>query len=134
MRIVTILPVATLMLAAPVLAAQQPQPGPGRPANTAMAQQRMRMMDSLNVRLDTLVSRMNQTTGAKKVAAMAEVITELVAQRKQMQHMRGMMQSGRGMMMPMGEAPAPGESGRPPAPGDSPGADSAAHEEHHPAD
>ena len=131
MRIVTILPVATLMLAAPMLAAQQPQPGPGRPANTAMAQQRMRMMDSLNARLDTLVIRMNQTTGAKKVAAMAEVITELVAQRKQM---RGMMQSGRGMMMPMGKAPAPGESGRPPAPGDSAAADSAGHEEHHPAD
>ena len=53
----------------------------------------MQMMDSLNARLDTLVSRMNRSSGNQKVTAMAEVINELVAQRKLMQeHMRQMMQ------------------------------------------
>jgi hypothetical protein len=58
------------------------------------------MMDSLNTRLDSLVSRMNRATGNTKVAAMADVINELVAQRRAMhEHMRTMMQSREGMPM-----------------------------------
>lgn len=123
--------VLALALGAQMLFAQQPKQGPGRPADSVvarsgMAQQQMRMMDSLNARLDTLVGRMNRATGNRKVAAMADVINELVAQRKAMhEHMREMMQSGRGMMMDMMGAPAPAEA-RPTA------ADSAAHKQHHP--
>jgi hypothetical protein len=76
---------------------------------------RMQMMDSLNARLDTLVSRMNRATGSRKVTAMAEVINELVAQRQVMhQHMRRMMESRRGMMPMRTKPPAQGGTG--PAP------------------
>jgi hypothetical protein len=52
----------------------------------------MKMMDSSEARLDQLVRAMNQATGPRRVQAMAEVINELVAQRKMMRaHMRGMM-------------------------------------------
>jgi hypothetical protein len=96
MKIVGIAGVAGLLMSAQILAAQQPGPPPhgGMMRGPGMAQQ-MRMMDSLNARLDTLVSRMNRATGNKKVAAMAEVINELVAQRKAMhQQMRQMWSSG----------------------------------------
>ena len=132
--------VAALALSTQVLVAQQTEQRPGRPADTMMAEpgmarQQMRMMDSLSARLDTLVSRMNQATGNRRIAAMADVITELVAQCKVMQeHMRAMMQSGRGMMMPMMEAPAPTGARLPTATSDSAPRDSAAHEQHHPAD
>lgn len=132
--------VSALALSTQVLVAQQTEQRPGRPADTMMAEpgmarQQMRMMDSLSARLDTLVSRMNQATGNRRIAAMADVITELVAQRKVMQeHMRAMMQSGRGMMMPMMEAPAPTGARLPTTTSDSAPRDSAAHEQHHPAD
>jgi hypothetical protein len=107
--------VVALVLTAQGLGAQQsgrPQPPDQRPGMSGMAEQ-MRVLDSLNARLDTLVSRMNQATGNKKVAAMADVINELVAQRKAMQrHMHQMMESrqGRqGMMMRMTEDSATGE-------------------------
>jgi hypothetical protein len=59
----------------------------------------MRMMDSLNTRLDSLVARMNAATGEAKVPAMADVINELVAQRRAMHtRMGGMMDSHRRMM------------------------------------
>lgn len=62
----------------------------------------MMMMDSLNRRLDSLVDRMNRTSGNQKVQAMAAVINEFVAQRKVMQaHMQQMMERG-GMMMEHG--------------------------------
>jgi 3-hydroxyacyl-CoA dehydrogenase len=129
---------AALVLSAHMLAAQQPAP-PHQPDTLAggmagmpgMAAQ-MQMMDSLNARLDTLVSRMNRATGNRKVTAMAEVINELVAQRKVMQErMHQMMESREGMMHGMGE-PAP--AGRPaPAPRpDSAPADTAGHGGHHP--
>ena len=52
----------------------------------------MAAMDSLDHRLDSLVDRMNRAGGNQKVAAMAAVINELVAQRKLMRsHMRQMM-------------------------------------------
>ena len=54
----------------------------------------MQRMDSLEARLDSLVSRMNHAAGNQKIAAMAAVINELVAQRRAMrEHMRQMMES-----------------------------------------
>ncbi len=130
---------AALVLSAHVSAAQQP--GPPQPPDrrlggmtgmSGMAEQ-MRMMDSLNARLDTLVSRMSRATGNKKVTAMADVINELVAQRKAMQeHMRRMMESGQGMMMHMMGEPAPGEGRRPPRSGTDSAAADTGHAAHHP--
>lgn len=98
---------------------------------SGMAEQ-MRMMDSLNARLDTLVSRMNRATGNRKVTAMADVINELVAQRKAMhERMRAMMQARQGM--PVMEEPPPPQ-GRPPRSGTDSAADTAGHTEHHPPD
>ena len=129
---------AALVLSAHLLAAQQPEPAHkpdtlagGMAGMSGMAAQ-MQMMDSLNARLDTLVGRMNRATGNRKVTAMADVINELVAQRKMMQErMHQMMESRQGMMRGMGE-PAP--AGRPaPAPRpDSAPADTAGHAGHHP--
>jgi hypothetical protein len=112
---------AALILSAPVLQAQQPdsdaskERAPGMMMNQGMRQM---VMDSMNARLDTLLGRMNRAKGNAKVTAMAQVINELVAQRKAMQgHMRQMMQRHRGMMeMEI----------------DSAAADTAAHAEHHP--
>ena len=57
------------------------------------------IMDSLNARLDSLVGRMNRATGEAKVAAMADVLNELVAQRRGMQARMGdMIQAHREMM------------------------------------
>jgi hypothetical protein len=79
---------AALVLSAHVWAAQQPTAPPqpdrrpgGMTGASGMAAQ-MQMMDSLDARFDTLVSRMNRATGNSKVTAMAAVINELVAQRK----------------------------------------------------
>ena len=116
----------TLLIGAQGLGAQQPgRPAPRDSARHATMmkdmQQHMRMMDSADARLDTLVQRMNRTTGNAKVTAMAQVINELVAQRRAMQaHMREMMQSHGHMMrgrMRRDRGPA--------------GADSAAHPEQH---
>ena len=95
---------AALALSASIAAAQQPTPPPrpdrypgGMMGPEGMATH-MQMMDSLNARLDTLVHRMNRAAGERKVTAMAEVITELVAQRKVMhQHMGRMMHSRNGL-------------------------------------
>ena len=113
---------AWLVLGAQLLQAQQPdsdaskERAPGMMMNQGRRQ--MAVMDSLNARLDTLLGRMNRAKGNAKVTAMAQVINELVAQRKAMQgHMRQMMQRHRGMMeMEI----------------DSATADTAAHAEHHP--
>jgi hypothetical protein len=52
----------------------------------------VKMMEASDARLDQLVQTMNSATGQKKVDAMAAVINELIAQRKQMRgHMRQMM-------------------------------------------
>jgi hypothetical protein len=53
------------------------------------------MRDSTDARLDSLVRAMNSATGDRKVQAMANVINELVAERKMMhQHMGEMMEHG----------------------------------------
>ena len=139
MRIATIPLVVALALSAQVSGAQQPGPPPslarrpGAMTDTAAMAEHMRMMDSLNARLDTLVKRMNGSTGNKKVTAMADVINELVAQRKAMQeHMRQMMQSRQGMMMHMMGEPNPAEGGRPPMPNVDSAAADTGHAAHHP--
>ena len=86
--------VLALAMATQGLAAQQPSGGrhPDMPQMT----QHTQTMDSMNVRLDTLVARMNRMTGNQKIAAMADVINELVAQRHGMQQqMRRMMEMRR---------------------------------------
>jgi hypothetical protein len=95
----------------------------------------MRMVDSLNARLDTLVSRMNRATGNRKVTAMVDVINELVAQRKAMhEHMRQMMQSRQGMMRHMMGKPAPAEGRRPAPLGKDSAVSDTGHAAHHPPD
>jgi hypothetical protein len=138
MRIAIIAAAAALALSAQVSAAQQPGPpqppdqragGGGMPG---MAEQ-MRVMDSLNARLDTLVIRMNRATGNRKVAAIADVINELVAQRKAMQqHMRQMMESRQGMMLHMMGDSAPAQGRRPPTPTTDSAAADTGHAAHHP--
>ncbi|HYL30433.1 MAG TPA: hypothetical protein VEU27_10950 [Gemmatimonadales bacterium] len=129
MRIAAIAAAAALALTAQV-AAQQPGP-PGGMAGMPEMAEHMRMTDSLNVHLDTLVNRMNRATGNKKVTAMADVINELVAQRRAMQgHMRQMMESQRGMMMQEMGKPAPAK-GPLTSGADSTAADTG-HAAHHP--
>jgi hypothetical protein len=68
--------------------ASKAMPGPHHGDRTMM----MKMMEASDARLDQLVQTMNTATGQKKVDAMAAVINELIAQRKQMRgHMRQMM-------------------------------------------
>lgn len=130
--------VAALVLSAQVMLAQQPGPPAQRPGGMGMPGMapHMRMMDSMNARLDSLVGRMNRATGNQKVTAMANVINELVAQRKAMQqHMRQMMESRQGQqgqMMHMRGDSVPG-AGRGPRtdPKGSAAADTG-HAAHHP--
>lgn len=88
----------------------------------------MAAMDSLDRRLDSLVDRMNRAGGDQKVAAMAAVINELVAQRKAMRsHMQEMMK------MMGGHGPA-APSARTPAMAPDTAASDTAHTAHHPAE
>ena len=60
--------------------------------HAAMMERHAREMDSLDSRLDSLVQRMNASTGNARTGAMAAVITELVSQRRAMHaHHREMM-------------------------------------------
>lgn len=89
--------IITLICSPPMIHAQQTPTRPREPqsAETTMMggnPSMMAAMDSLDHRLDSLVDRMNRAGGNQKVAAMAAVINELVAQRKLMRnHMRQMM-------------------------------------------
>jgi hypothetical protein len=135
MRIGTL--VTVLVLGTQLLAAQQPgQPNRGgmMMADSAMAREQMRMMDSMNLRLDSLVARMNQASGNKKVNAMADVINELVAQRRSMQQrMRQMMERRRGMMGDMmGEVPPAAKPQPTPTPKPDSSAADSGHAGHHP--
>jgi hypothetical protein len=69
----------------------------------------MQQMDSLDTRLDSLVARMNRATGNQKVAAMADVINELVTQRRTMAGRMRMMMDAAGTGRRMGSR----ESGMP---------------------
>ncbi len=112
---------AAWLFMAPAASAQQPGDSMRRRADTGMAQMTM-MRDSTDARLDSLVHAMNSATGDRKIQAMANVINELVAERKMMhEHMRQMTEHGG-----MRRHPGMGDSGmmrrrsmsRPPA-GDS---------------
>jgi len=123
--------IAALALSASIAAAQQPGAAtPDRHSGMAGGNQMsMMMMDSLNHRLDSLVDRMNRTSGNQKVQAMAAVINELVIQRKMMQdRMHQMMERG-GMMGMMKDSTSTGP--RPTAKADS-AADTTNHAAHHP--
>ena len=135
-----ILSLACSFLLAAGASAQQPGQHRGDSTKTMQGprmnrQMMMQKIQESDARLDRLVSQMNQSTGNKKVQAMAAVINELVAQRKQMhQHMGQMMDSGmmddagngrQGMMQNMRPAGGDTASAAPSAP------DSAAHLQHH---
>jgi len=94
--------IAAVALSAQMLAAQDTSPPrqPHRGDTAAGMQPSMMMMtmDSLNRRLDSLVNLMNRAKGERKVTAMADVINELVEQRKAMhRRMREMMHDRAGM-------------------------------------
>lgn len=91
-----------VVCSAPAIQAQQPQ---GKPPGTGM----MMVMDSLDHRLDSLVGRMNRTSGNQKISAMAAVINELVAQRKAM---HSHMQQAQSHMQQMMDRPRSPDSGR----------------------
>ena len=93
----------------------------GLELHPASAGSQMPMMDSLNHRLDSLVDRMNRTSGNQRMQAMADVITELVTQRKTMQGQMHRMMAGGGMMGVKNEAT-----------GESVPADTTDHSAHHP--
>ena len=128
-----------LILSAQGLVAQQPShPMPQRvqPMDSQrmrmMDSQGMRMMDSMDARLDSLVTRMNRASGNAKVTAMAQVINELVAQRRTMRtHMREMMESHGGMMGKDMMMRRPDSGATTPGPREPEEADTG-HAQHHP--
>jgi hypothetical protein len=87
---------ASALFLAPAASAQQPGDSMRRRADTGMAQMTM-MRDSTDARLDSLVRAMNSASGNRKVQAMANVINELVAERKMMHQHMGEMMEHRGM-------------------------------------
>ena len=105
-----------LMSAAPGLAAQTPQehqhaatdqvkPASGMEAKCqAMMAEREKMMTAMKAadqRLDDLVAKMNTAAGTEKMSATANVVTEMVTQRRTMRD--GMMRMQDGMMSHMME-------------------------------
>ena len=105
-----------LMSAVPGLAAQTPQepqhaatdqvkPASGMEAKCqAMMAEREKMMTAMKAadqRLDDLVAKMNTAAGMEKMAATANVVTEMVTQRRTMRD--GMMKMQEGMMSHMME-------------------------------
>ena len=110
MKLAGIATFAAFALSAQALTAQQPGPPEG------MAE-RMRIVDSTNARLDTLVNRMNRATGTRKVTAMADVINQLVADRRAMQaRIHQMMESPHGLREMMGTPDTVAKSPGSPAP------------------
>jgi hypothetical protein len=94
----------TSLLAPQQTALSATQPGQGAPPNMAEMmkrhQQMMAEMKAADEELDQLMTQMNAATGDAKVAAMAQVVNELVRQQKVMhEHVAQMpMMGGRGMM------------------------------------
>ena len=88
------------------LSAQQPRPCARDSAHAAM-QARMAEWDQ---RLEQKLAEADRTKGDKKVAAMGEVIRELIAQRRQMHEGMG---GGRGMPGGCPGMPGAGHSGHP---------------------
>jgi len=107
---------AVVMLAVPELAAQTPQDPHHAAADTAkppsgidatcqaMMAEREKMMTDMKAadqRLDALVVTMNTASGMEKMSATANVVTEMVTQRRTMRD--GMMKMQEGMMSHMME-------------------------------
>ena len=105
-----------LMSAVPGVAAQTPQehqhaatdqvkPASGMEAKCqAMMAEREKMMTAMKAadqRLDDLVAKMNTAAGMEKMAATANVVTEMVTERRTMRD--GMMKMQEGMMSHMME-------------------------------
>ena len=80
----------TAVLSTPVVLAQTPVPG-GHEQRMAEQKAMMAKMAAADQTLADLAARMNAAKGEDKVAAMAAVLNELVAQRKQMHQSCGMM-------------------------------------------
>lgn len=102
-----------LLLAAmlsPVAVSAQ-QPGQHRDSTMMMNHENMmQQVQAADARMDKLVGEMNRATGQKKVEAMAAVINELVAQRKQMRsHMMQTMQRMHSEHMMGGSRMAPSD-------------------------
>jgi hypothetical protein len=74
---------------APGAGAQEPQ-APARPANPMME-----LMRKHDQKIDELLAKMNEAKGEAKVDAIAAVLNEIVAQRKET---RQQMSAGRGAM------------------------------------
>jgi hypothetical protein len=88
----------------------------GMGANTMPDHQKMMAeMKASQKKLDDLVAAMNQATGDEKVTRLAAVVTELVAQHREMcEHMMsGKMMSPMSMMQHTPEATAPAPTGSP---------------------
>ncbi len=76
--------------------------GMGESPRMKACMQMMGEMEATNAGLDELVGRMQAADGAEKMAAMEEVLTALVAQRREMhKRMRSMPQMMCGGMMRM---------------------------------
>ena len=102
--------VVAIVLATGVILGQVPTAGGHHPNATELSagqavapgperQHMMQSMTAADQRLSELVAKMNAATGDKKVEAMAAVVTELVAQRKQMQEQMRMQGSMMDQMM-----------------------------------
>ena len=78
------------VLSTPVVLAQTPAPG-GHDQRMAEQKAMMAKMAAGDQRLADLVAKMNAAKGEERIAAMAAVLNELVAQRRQMHQSCGMM-------------------------------------------
>jgi parvulin-like peptidyl-prolyl isomerase len=96
--------------------AQQPGMGPGpmhggkgggmmSPERQQARQQMMEQMNAYDARLDELVVAMNQAQGQAKVDAIAAVLNEMIAQRREMRAHRERMWQKRGGKMMGAEEP-----------------------------
>lgn len=98
--------------------AQQPGMGPGPmhrgmggpmmcPEHQQMREQMQQQMRAHDAKLDELVSAMDQAEGPAKVDAIAAVVNELVAQRREMRAHREQMWQMRCGKTPSTDAPPP---------------------------
>jgi hypothetical protein len=95
-------------------------------------QQMMQNMTAADQKLSELVATMNAAAGDTKVDAMAAVVRELVAQRKEMQQQMRMMQSGMMEQMMSRMSAMHGSGGMKNAPQSRKDAAEPDHADHHP--
>lgn len=94
---------AILVAATPLLAQDAPKPAPGEcKDHSAMMQERK----ARDLRLDQLLQAMNKAAAQKKVDLMADILRELLAERKKThEHMACMMEMKKDMMGPKKDGP-----------------------------